>query len=349
MANNTNNTVGVVLTNPITRVLGGFTVTKHVTGETGGYVAGSTFTVSYSCSDGTAGTLTLKDGDTSGVGSLPIGTTCALSETGKPATKDGSYAWGTPTWTPSSSVTIVKNDSGNTVGVVLTNPLVRVLGGFTVTKHVTGETGGYVAGSTFTVSYSCSDGTSGTLSLKDGDTAGVGNLPIGTTCALSETGKPATKDGSYAWGTPTWTPSSSVTIVKNDFGNTVGVVLTNPLVRVLGGFTVTKHVTGETGGYVAGSTFTVSYSCSDGTSGTLTPEGRRHRPASSNLPIGTTCALSETGKPATKDASYAWGTPTWTPSSSVTIAKNDSDNTVGVVADQPAARGWSVGSPSPST
>ena len=35
--------------------------------------------------------------------------------------------------------------------MVLTNPLVRVLGGFNVTKHVTGETGGYVAGSTFTV------------------------------------------------------------------------------------------------------------------------------------------------------------------------------------------------------
>ncbi len=46
MANELNNTVGVTLTNPITRVLGGFTVTKHVTGETGGYVADSTFTVS---------------------------------------------------------------------------------------------------------------------------------------------------------------------------------------------------------------------------------------------------------------------------------------------------------------
>ena len=43
----------------------------------------------------------------------------------------------------------------------LTNPLVRVLGGFTVTKHVTGETAGYVAGSTFTVSYTCTDGTDG--------------------------------------------------------------------------------------------------------------------------------------------------------------------------------------------
>ena len=133
-----------------------------------------------------------------------------------------------------------------------------MLGGFTVTKHVTGETGGYVAGSTFTVSYTCSDGTSGTLTLNDGDTGSVNGLPLLTTCTLAETNKPATKDASYVWGTETWTPSSSLTIVANDANNTVGVVLTNPLVRVEGGFTVTKHVTGETGGYVAGTTFPVT-------------------------------------------------------------------------------------------
>ena len=45
--------------------------------------------------------------------------------------------------------------------MVLNNPLVRVLGGFTVTKQVTGATAGYVAGSTFMVGYTCSDGTTG--------------------------------------------------------------------------------------------------------------------------------------------------------------------------------------------
>ena len=98
-------------------------------------------------------------------------------------------------------MTIVKNDASNVVAVVLTNPIHRVLGGFTVTKHVTGETAGYVAGSTFTVSYTCSDGTVGTLTLKDGQTKGVTGLPLLTTCTLSETPKPATKDASYAWGT----------------------------------------------------------------------------------------------------------------------------------------------------
>ena len=202
--NDSANTVAFTLANPIHRVLGGFTVTKHVTGETAGYVAGSTFTVSYSCSDGTTGTLTLKDAQTGSVSGLPLLTTCQLSETAKPATKDASYAWGTPTWDPSSTVTIVGNDADNTVGVVLDNPVVRVLGGFTVTKHVTGETGGYVADSTFTIGYACSNGTDGTLALKDGQTGSVSGLPLLTTCQLSETAKPATKDASYAWGTPTW-------------------------------------------------------------------------------------------------------------------------------------------------
>jgi hypothetical protein len=222
------------LTNPLVRVLGGFTVTKHVTGETAGYVADSTFTVAYSCSDGTTGTLTLTDGQTAGVDSLPIGTTCSLSETDKPATKDASYAWGTETWDPSDSVTIVVNDSENTVGVTLTNPLVRVLGGFTVTKHVTGDTAGYVAGSTFTVSYSCSDGTTGTLSIANGETKGVDSLPIGTICSLSESAKPATKDAGFAWGTPKWTPGSTVTIAVNESDNTVAVTLENPIAAVLG-------------------------------------------------------------------------------------------------------------------
>ena len=115
------------------------------------------------------------------------------------------------------------------------------------------------------------------------------------------------------WGTESWTPSNSVTIVTNDSDNTVAWSLTNPLVRVEGGFTVTKHVTGETGGYVGGSTFT---------GGLLAARtAQRHADArptatprpSTGLPLLTTCTLSERAKPATKDASYAWGTETLDP------------------------------------
>ncbi len=126
------------------------------------------------------------------------------------------------------------NDSDNTIGVVLNNPLVRVLGGFNVTKQVTGATAGYVAGSTFTVSYTCSDGTTGVLTLIDGGTGSVGSLPIGTTCTLAETSKPTTANSTYSWGTETWNPSNTVTITANSSSNTVSVTLQNPLTQVLG-------------------------------------------------------------------------------------------------------------------
>ena len=229
------------------RVLGGFTVTKHVTGETAGYVGRLDLHGLVLLLGRHDRNADLEGRRHPGVNSLPIGTTCDLSETGKPATKDASYAWGPESWTPSNSVTISVNDSDNTVGVVLTNPLVRVLGGFTVTKHVTGETGGYVADSTFTVSYSCSDGTTGTLTLTDGDTAGVTGLPHRTTCdALGDGASRRPRTPATPGVASRGTRRTRSTIVVNS-DNTVGVVLTNPLVRVLGGFDVTKQVTGAVG------------------------------------------------------------------------------------------------------
>ena len=98
------------------------------------------------------------------------------------------------------------------MAVTLTNPINRVLGAFTVTKHVTGETAGYVANSTFTVTYSCSNGANGTLHSRTARPQTVGSLPLLTTCSLTETGKPATTDASYAYGTESWAPSSNLTI-----------------------------------------------------------------------------------------------------------------------------------------
>ena len=106
-------------------MLGGFTVTKHVTGETGGYVADSTFTVSYTCSNGTDGTLTLKDGQTGAVSGLPLLTTCALSETCEAGDQGRQLRLGhRRRGIRRATLTIVANDSGNTVAFVLTNPLV---------------------------------------------------------------------------------------------------------------------------------------------------------------------------------------------------------------------------------
>jgi hypothetical protein len=324
--------VSVALENPIERRLGSFEVTKQVTGETDGYVPGSKFTVAYDCDDGTDGTLVLADGETDGVGGLPVGTTCTLSETAKPATSGPSYVYGTESWDPSNVVSI---DSTTKVSVALTNPIDRIVGGFTVTKQVTGETDGYVPGSEFTVSFDCDDGTAGTLVLADGETDGVGDLPLGTACTLSEIAKPATSGPSYVYGPESWDPSDVVIVSKP--GGVSAVVLTNPIERLFGGFTVTKQVTGETDGYVPGSTFTVSYLCDDGTEGTLELlDGGTD--GVGGLLVGTTCLLDETAKPAPSGPSYVYGPESWDPSNVVLIEENDSDDVVSVVLTNPLDR-----------
>jgi hypothetical protein len=320
--------VSVTLTNPLDQRLGAFEVTKQVTGATDGYVAGSTFTVAYDCTDGTQGSFQLTDGQTSGVSGLPVGTTCTLSETAKPDTTAPSYVWGTESWDPSNVVLIADT---STVKVKLTNPLERRFGSFEVTKQVTGATDGYVAGSTFTVAYDCDDGSEGTLTLADGETDGVSGLPLGTTCTLSETAKPDTAGPSYVWGAESWNPSNVVVIATE---TKVSVTLTNPLDQRLGAFEVTKQVTGATDGYVAGSTFTVAYDCDDGSEGTLTlADGETD--GVSGLPVGTTCTLSETAKPDTAGPSYVWGAESWNPSNVVVIGDT---STVSVTLTNPLQR-----------
>ena len=307
--------------------VGGFSVTKKVTGETDGYVPGSRFTIGWDCGGGVSGALQITDGETEEVGSFPLGTVCHLSELAKPAPSDASYRYGVESWDPSATVTITDED--HVAAVVLTNPIERVLGSFTVTKRVTGETAGYVPGSTFTVGYECGGDVTGTLTLADGETETVGPLPIGDTCRLTEGPKPGTTDPGYRWGPESFEPSDSVIIAANDDDNTVSVVLTNPLERVFGGFTVTKAVTGETAGYVAGSTFTVSYTCVGGPSGTLTvADGQTV--GVRGLAVGTSCTLAETAKPATTGSAYTWDTETWSPANTVIVTTAAPDNTVAV-------------------
>ncbi|HEY5156087.1 MAG TPA: DUF5979 domain-containing protein, partial [Acidimicrobiales bacterium] len=224
---------------------GSLKITKTVTGQTA--PPDATYTVSYDNGKGTSGQVQIKGGETKTVTGLPYGS-YTLAEVGNP---------------PNDQATITPNPA--VVNVEVPQATINVKnafpdkGGFTVTKHVTGETAGYVAGSTFTVHYVCGTVASGDLTLIDGQTKAVGDLPIGTTCALSETAKPATTDPSYSYGVESWDPSSTVTIEANNQNNVKAVTLTNPITRIKGGFTVTKHVTGETAGYVAGSTFTVHY------------------------------------------------------------------------------------------
>ena len=197
-----------------------------MTGATGGYVDGSTFTVSYDCTNGAEGTLTLADGETESVNGLPVGTTCTLSETTKPSTTGPSYVYGDEVFTPSNTVVIGSTEK---VSVTLTNPIERRLGGLTVTKHVTGATDGYVADSTFGFTLDCA-GTEfdQSFSLADGGTKAINGIPLGTQCTVAEVSGPDPVEG-YEYQTPVLTPAGGIVTINS---TTVPVTVTveNPLV-----------------------------------------------------------------------------------------------------------------------
>ena len=99
-------------------------------------------------------------------------------------------------------------------------------------------------------------------------------MPVGTTCTLSETTKPATTGPSYVNGDEVFTPSNTVVIGSTE---TVSVTLTNPIERRFGGLTVTKNVTGATAGYVEGSTFGFTLDSAGTDSTVVLARGRRHQ------------------------------------------------------------------------
>ena len=154
-------------------------ITKTVVGQSAP-PANTKYTIKYDNGAGTRARCWCRRGQTATVATCPSAPTPSASCRRLPG----------DTVTINPNPVTVSPDS-RTATITVTNTFPDV-GGFTVTKHVTGETGGYVAGSTFSVAYSCSNGAAGTLSLTDGaDQGRVSVLPIGTTCTLSEGAKPA--------------------------------------------------------------------------------------------------------------------------------------------------------------
>lgn len=225
--------------------LGGFSVTKAVTGDGSPLVpTGTVFTVNYSYELAGApvtGQLTVLDGATTGLDDLPAGTVVTISEA-TPAAVAG-VIWQAPVFT-GTGVTATEggaqftiNDAAD-IAVTLTNPTAvppPVRGGFSVEKVVTGAGASQVpAGAEFIVEYSyqVEDVTvSGELALTNGATAGLDDLPEGTVVTISETA-PAAITG-VVWQAPVFTGagvtanagSASFTI---DGETDIAVVLTNP-------------------------------------------------------------------------------------------------------------------------
>jgi hypothetical protein len=239
-------------------LLGGFTVTKAVTGTGATAAAGASYTVDYSYSangDDTSGKLIVKDGETKGVSSIPDGTVVTLTEETPAPLQSVSYQ--TPIFTGigvvnASGKATVTIGGGSTAAIKLENPTTLVTGGFSVTKSVSGPGASYVSGTDYTIDYSYGTGTAaktGELTVKAGETASLAGIPVGTVVTLNEE-TPTDTDDAYYYG---WIFSGSGVTQNDEDGSatltigantTVAVQLENLTDLWPGGFSITKKVTG---------------------------------------------------------------------------------------------------------
>ena len=246
--------------------LGDLAITKTVTGSGAPQVAGKSYTVNYSYGT-TRDTLTVTDGQTVELNDIPEGAVITLSEV--EATEPG-VDFKTPIFRGPGVVDNLDGTATVTmidglIEIGLENPVEQLLGGFDVTKIVTGTAAGAVADLKYTVNYSyvvAGETKTGSLEVANGGTDGLDNLPVGTVVTLSEV---APNAPNVKFGTPVFKGAG---VVDNLNGTatvaigegTVAIQLTNPVDYNLSSFQITKTVTGDGAAKVVDMRYTVEYS-----------------------------------------------------------------------------------------
>ena len=226
---------------------GGLSVTKSLSGTGAALVSSDAkYTVDYSYTAAGApvtGSFTIGAGQTDGLSKLPSGTVVSLSEA-TPAAQDG-LTYGTPVFsgegvTPTPTGATVTIGNGTTVAVSLENPVTPQVGGFTVTKALSGTGAALVpTGTTYTVDYSYNAAgapVTGSFEIGAGQTDGLDGLPAGTVVTLSEA-TPARQAG-LSYGTPEFsgtgvTATATGAILTIGDATTVAVSLKNPVTPVV--------------------------------------------------------------------------------------------------------------------
>ena len=301
------------------------TITKTVVDNTGGELTGTEeFVVEArinSSEEGSGSELrqfTLRDGQSYGLGKLPIGTEVTFSEV-LPANTDR-VTWATPVITPERLV-IGNNPAANAVSVTNTASITE--GSFSVSKKLKGpEADNPAVPGTFEIiaSWDVGDGPQEKpLTLpKNGAAVAFGeNLPGGTEVTLTEV-LPADGNG-LAWGAPTFSGAvqtaggnSAVVVIGQDPGQ---VKVSNYVGTNTGTLQVIKRVSGEAAEAVGDdATFTVEARWQDrGGFRTKKLELTADVPTTLDvdLPYGTQVTLREVGTSEVDNVDWAgltWGT-----------------------------------------
>ena len=278
----------------VAKAPGTFQVTKTVTGAQAG---DKEFTFTYTCTDGTEGTLKAKaDGEAVSGPKVPTGTQCTVTEDAKTAAIDG-YTLAAP-----EAQTVTAPEKDQVVNTSFTNTYTRDTGTFSIAKSVQGGPEGAANGS-YSFTYTCDGDVQGTLTVPgDGTAVSSPKIPTGVSCTLAEDAASAAKDG---YSVASTLSQDSVTIAKDQ---TVAVTATNTYTRDTGTFSVTKSVKGDYAPQ-AGEAVKVGYTCNDpeATQGTLDVPMDGTAVSGPALPTGTMCTLSEDAASAQREG-YAVST-----------------------------------------
>ncbi len=346
-----NASANITVTNYYVRQFATLTLAKVVQGS--GYIGtGSPFTVNYDCGAPFIGSVNLASGGSANV-TVPANTSCTVTETApSESLLAPAYNWGTPTYSglTNGAVSVAAN---GTARVTVTNPTVAVFGKVELRKVVTGATAGLAAGTTFRMHLVCSNGLDTTVQVAAGVPYTSGDLPVGTSCTVTEIvidgsqplpGAAGTSvglvDESYGWGSPP--APASVTVSSS--GSIDVATLTNTIVRRYGSLTIDKLLdvpAGMPGDATGGITYSGGWSC---TLGATTVSGSWSRVGagaatltgpSTAILLGSVCTVTESAiatNPSSIDGSYHWGATTVTDpvtiSSATPVGNIDVSNTV---------------------
>ncbi|WP_180342450.1 DUF5979 domain-containing protein, partial [Actinomyces wuliandei] len=280
-------TTAVVLTNTYTQLTGGFQVAKTVEGDASAK-APQEFVFDYTCTteDGSnpSGEVRVKAGESAQVG-VPVGE-CVVTE--RAADVDGADRSTTVTVDGSAvegEQATVTVSEGSGVAVEVTNTYTAHRGTFSVAKKAEGAE---VSDTEFSFSYTCTDGSQGMLSAKaDGQAVEAEQtFPVGTECTVTENEGAAQVEG-YDLAA-----SGEQEVAVTAKGEVVATTFTNTYTAHTGTFSLTKVATGADD-EIADKKFSFSYTCTDGSEGTLSVKAGETVSPDKQLPLGTTCTLVE--------------------------------------------------------
>ncbi|MFN8103431.1 MAG: DUF5979 domain-containing protein [Acidimicrobiia bacterium] len=296
----------------VTDVTGGITVLKDANptsiAEPGGNV---TFSVSVT-NDSAVDSVTIDSlvddvyGTLAGDADCQVGTilapsgSCDFTFTGPVSGNAGSTHTDTVTVTGTDDDNQPVTDTDDATVTITPRPY----GSLTITKVFDPLTSGVTR--SFAINWSCSNSTSGTVSLSGGQSTTVDNIPTGSVCTVTEP-KPTGAPAGWMFGNPVVT-GSPATVTS---GVSASVTVTNSIIRHTGSVKVVKTVAGAPAGYSA--TFGVRLTC-NGDGGTYDSNITYPTPGSTTItgiPTRNVCDVTEPTLP-TAPAGYKWATPTIT-------------------------------------